>query len=187
MLMSNDTKIIEALKKALNVKTPDVLSPKDENGATRIRFKQGVNDLPRVDDILGRCVSVNTHLIDFKNNLKAENIEYGYIESGISIKRGGNVWESNGWVRTEKRFQLPVKIDDCVVNGGEPAFGLKFDGGNVKSASWDKKSGRCVIRDPHTAYAMDFELLAFSPAEYTELNISWIIHRSYMAVSVYAL
>jgi hypothetical protein len=203
MLMSNDAKIIKMIKHSLNINTPDVLLPKDAAGqrvdyCQRSKamltwdsknlfdnmYSQLMNPLD-AESILSQCKVVKTQNINFNKDAEAIGTDLKIVEEGLLLKNSGSEWDMTGHVNSKQTFRAPLKIDTCIENKEETAFGLFFNERFIKSGNWADLSGQFVVRDIYMNYAMDFwSGLDIPQISSDEIKITWILQRDYTAVIV---
>ncbi|MBO5274494.1 MAG: hypothetical protein J6I45_07780, partial [Clostridia bacterium] len=98
-----------------------------------------------------------------------------------------------GALSTKAAYTLPLMID-AIITGNDRPLTLGYSNrplsgwgmhhyGFISNYDWAKKPGDFVVKDVYVNYGMDYDRTIPS-ASGDETEVSWIIHRDYMAVLV---
>lgn len=178
--IENDMLMCRPLKKLLGIDTPDVLVPKDRANGKIYSTQIINNENITADEILNSIKVKNSFTVDFDKDLRPyESAELTRTDSRIEVISHNDVYGQDG-IAVTKAINYPFKID----------MRAKTDNMNIHMYYGNGYiSFRQHPHCPDALWVLDMLVgLYFSyngtiPVD-EFIDITWIVHREYMAVIV---
>ncbi|MDF2686699.1 MAG: hypothetical protein K0S55_1881, partial [Clostridia bacterium] len=137
------------------------------------------------ESILKQCKSLKRTEVDLKDAVLAQgNIIYdsetGVIKNDERWRPGNRRCTLTSSIATKFSFNAPLKIDATITTDSRD-FSLYYGEGELKINNPQNDPGAMFITDISVDYCMDFHPDVKAP-EGSELNITWILQKDFMAV-----
>ncbi len=179
-MMQNDMIICHLLKELIQLDTPDVLMPIDKKTGKVLNIQQIHTKEMTINQVMDKIKVKSTVYVNFNNDLVTPDNTDWQIENGIVIIKSPLDRENNMIIK--KDLALPFKID-IRVKTDSTNIHLHYHRGNVLFEGWRHIPGELRIADIATGLDLGYPGKSIIPVD-KFMDISWIVHRNFMAVIV---